>query len=282
MSQSPEDQAIRFSGSPGLHLPRAVSALGAVAKAAPLIGDHARPAGAPVRIWAMRVRRAPHFGAKPLSMRSDARAPSGRQSIDRPLPVFVGRFDRDVEMTVKTISKWCGTNSKKIALPRSRRGAEQHRAHPALREPTWLAGPAGYVSIGARLPASKLIERARRFNGYAGNHISREPTHRAQSPRVHVRSPRKVRAGCLSDTPERTRKSPSPGESGASGRKAPLGEKTRRARRTAENAEKGRRAVISKKGSLGELLPLLESCPSGQNRRRGSSSPFFFSAPCGW
>ena len=113
MSQSPEDQAIRFSGSPGLHLPRAVVALGAVAKAAPLIGDHARPAGAPVRIWAMRVRRAPHFGAKPLSIRSDARAPSGRQSIDRPLPVLVGRFDRDVEMTVKTISEWCGTNSKK-------------------------------------------------------------------------------------------------------------------------------------------------------------------------
>lgn len=175
MSRSPEDQAIRFSGSPGLHLPRAVVALGAVAKAAPLIGDHARPAGAPVRIWAMRVRRAPHFGAKPLSMRSDARAPSGRQSIDRPLPAFVGRFDRDVEMTVKTFSRWCGTNSKKIALPRSRRGAEQHRAHPALRGPTWLAEPAGYVSIGARLPCWKLTEHARQFNGYGGECARPDP-----------------------------------------------------------------------------------------------------------
>jgi hypothetical protein len=132
VSLSPEDQAIRFSGSPGLHFPRAVVALGAVTIAPPLFGDHARPAGAPVRIWEMRVRRAPHFGAKPLSIRSDARAPSGRHSIDRPCAVLVGRFDRDVEMAVKTISEWCGSNSKKIALPKSRRGAGKHRAHPAL------------------------------------------------------------------------------------------------------------------------------------------------------
>jgi hypothetical protein len=52
----------------------------------------------------MRIRRAPHFDAKPLSIRSDARAPSGRQSIDRPLPVFAGRLDRDVEVLVKTVS----------------------------------------------------------------------------------------------------------------------------------------------------------------------------------
>lgn len=90
-------------------------ALGAVATAAPFLGDHARPAGAPVRIWAMRVRRAPHFGAKPLSTRSDARAPSGRQSIDRPKAVLVGRFDRGVEMTVKTISEWYGSKSKNRA-----------------------------------------------------------------------------------------------------------------------------------------------------------------------
>ena len=85
-------------------IPRAVVALGAVAMLTPPFGDHARPAGAPVRIWAMRVRRAPHFGAKPLSIRSDARAPSGRHSIDRPLPVFAGRLDRDVEVLVKTVS----------------------------------------------------------------------------------------------------------------------------------------------------------------------------------
>jgi hypothetical protein len=79
-------------------------ALGAVSMASPFWWDRNRPAGAPVRICAMRIRRAPHFDAKPLSIRSDARAPSGRQSIDRPLPVFAGRLDRDVEVLVKTVS----------------------------------------------------------------------------------------------------------------------------------------------------------------------------------
>jgi hypothetical protein len=91
----------------------------------------------------MRIRRAPHFGAKPLSSRSDARAPSGRHSIDRPLQVFIGRFDRGVEVTVKMISEWCGTKNEKVALPKSRcgtRGADEHRAHPALRGSACLAG----------------------------------------------------------------------------------------------------------------------------------------------
>jgi hypothetical protein len=53
----------------------------------------------------MRIRRAPHFGANPLFIRSDARAPSGRHSMDLPLPVFVERVDRDVEEMVKTVSR---------------------------------------------------------------------------------------------------------------------------------------------------------------------------------
>jgi hypothetical protein len=46
VSRSPEGQVIASTGSPGLHFPRTVPALDAVAMAAPFFGDHARPAGA--------------------------------------------------------------------------------------------------------------------------------------------------------------------------------------------------------------------------------------------
>ena len=60
----------------------------------------------------MRIRRAPHFADHPLSSVSDEPAPTGRQSIDRPVPRAELRYVL-TKGASKTISKRYGLRRRK-------------------------------------------------------------------------------------------------------------------------------------------------------------------------